>query len=227
ELLPREGTGESAFWSYPVEVFDHSRTESTSLGDFISENGVENLGYRRITYLRNETYPSTIRDWNITLGSDPDFASGDGYFFQVATSAEIGVVPRNFMEISGEGRIEDLSVFGKTPRVITLERFETALRSSDHSERMFVGNEHAPTFGMEIIRRVPDDQSALASLFNSAVGIETAEECDLFIGHVQDRSDPMKLYVVVVDGRTGEIISTAEAEGLCIFLVNRYGLDLA
>ncbi|MFO8050475.1 MAG: hypothetical protein R6V01_02095 [Thermoplasmatota archaeon] len=227
DLLPQKGSGDTAFWSSPQEVFDHSTSNSQRLQEFISDCGLQNLGCRRITYMRNESLPGTMRDWNITLGSDPETASGDGYYIKVATPHEVGAVSRRWKEISDEGKLFDAPSSRKSRDVITLQDFETSLRSSVHSDRMFVGSEHSSTFGMEMIRRGSDGKKPYSSLLNSALGLERASEKDIFIGHVQDRGDPLKLYVVVVDGRDGAIISTAEIEGLATFLINRYGLDLA
>lgn len=226
-MLPESGTGDSAFWSSPAEVFELGMAESEQLRKYLDEEGSGSIGYRRISYHRNDSFSTSVKDWNITLGSERAHASGSGYYLQVAVSPTIGRIPRNWMEVSAEGSIPGISSTPLSEGVITLDEFENSLRSSVYEDKMFVGTEHSSNFGMEIIRRGPEGQYGVIPFINSIIGIEKASESNIFIGHVQDRSDPLKLYVVVVDGSTGEIISNAESEGLSTLMINRYGLDPA
>ena len=64
-------------------------------------------------------------------------------------------------------------------------------------------------------------------MFFNLIGIEREHAQDLFICHVPDDSDPMKYYIVVVDGTLGEIISETEISGSATLLISSFGLTLA
>ncbi|MFW3146227.1 MAG: hypothetical protein ACMUIE_05400 [Thermoplasmatota archaeon] len=218
-FLPDEGSGDTCFWSSPRDAYDHAMDV-----DGRSLRGSGDMTLSRISYHRNDSRGAPTRTWNITLSSP---GSSTGLYFEVDVSPEVGPLGTSVMELTKVGNCPTMAPGRERPDLITLEQLETTLRSSPYADRMFVGKEHSSTYALELIIRGSAGAGALSSLMHSAMGVERLSGRELFVSHVQDRSDPMTYYIVVVDGSTGEIISSTEASGLCTVLFRTYGIDLS
>ncbi|MGA1848731.1 MAG: hypothetical protein ACMUHB_05255 [Thermoplasmatota archaeon] len=226
EPVPVEG-GDTYFWSSPVECLDHAANEGNIISDFISEHGRERTTSFASSYYRNESIMGGSRVWNITLVAPDGNAPYPAISFQVASQVGSDILGLKRLELISESRHTVPAYPDPARSMISLHDHETALKICPLADRMISGVDYTASYGLDIISRDGRGKGPLSTLLYATLGMEREHARDLFISHSVDRYDPLKIYIVVVDGYSGEVLSYTEASGFGTLLLNSYGLDLA
>ncbi len=223
-LLPREGS-ETKFRSVPEEALQTCLEQGSNLKEYTNRNGWDGLSLIESDYYRIDGLePAWI--WNITLSTDPIDGISKTLQFEVGVEGGLLVDQRRFHligESSGNSPIHP----DPTREMITLHDNERVIQDTDLSDQFFRGEDYSNSYKLDIIRRGTACCDIGSVLFMNMLGVERAHVQDLFISSSIDRKDPSIMYLAVVDGSTGELISTTVIEGAAIPLFNAYGFDLA
>jgi hypothetical protein len=223
-LLPQEG-GETCFRSLPEEVLDICLSEGTILSDHIDSRGFEGLSLKEGEYYRiDNADPQWV--WNITLSSKGDSALFDTYTFEVGVEGG-GIIGQRRFQLLSESKGQSLMHPDSGRPLISLASNEMILKGSDIQSHFFRGEEYSSSYRLDILRRGTTACDMGSLMFMNLLGVERAQVTDLFISSAIDRKDPSKMHLAVIDGRTGDLISTTEFEGAFVPLFNSYGFELA
>ncbi|MBN1390063.1 MAG: hypothetical protein JXA22_05415 [Candidatus Thermoplasmatota archaeon] len=227
-MVVSSGSGESSFYSTPEECLGTAIEKGSHLGDFIERYGEDGITTYRSVYYRNDTGLSGSRIWNITLCGPETDGITPALSFEVLTQpGGSSVLDRRKMELLSEN--EHILTTSPDPSrsMISLSDFEELLSTSRYSDRFMISRQYAPGMVLEIVNRGSSGASPFSTLLYNVVGMERMHDRDLFICHVPDIYDPMKIYILVIDGTHGRIVSETAASGFCTLLFSSYGLDLA
>jgi hypothetical protein len=219
--------GETNFWSSPMECLDLAMDEGDIVADFFTEHGREKITSCASSYYRNESIMGGSRIWNITLVAASGNAPYPSTSFQVASQVGSDRLGLKRLEIVSESKHKSPVAPTPSRSIITLSEHENILRNCPFSDDMFMGLDYSSSYGLDVISRDGNGKGPLSTLLYATLGMEREHAKDLFISHAVDRYDPLKIYIVVVDGDTGEVLSYTEASGFGTLLLNSYGLDLA
>jgi hypothetical protein len=219
---------ENSFWGAPRECLDLAISEGSIVPDFIDSYGPGSISMSSSSYYKNDTGISGFRIWNLTLAGPSNSGRTPACSFEVSIQTTgNGVLDRKRMELISEQFQSTLISPDPNRHVITLSDFEDLLQGSKHSDKYFISKQFDPEMGLEILTRGDGGTGPLSTLIFNLMGMEREHAQDLFICHVPDQSDPMRYYIVVVDGTIGEIISETEISGFTTLLINSFGLDQA
>ena len=222
-----EEGGDTYFWASPGECLDQVLEEGSLAADLISEYGQERITSCSSRYYRNESIKGGSRIWNITLVASSGDAPYPCVSFQVASQVGSDILGLKRLELVSERRHTSPVAPDPSRNMITLFDNENILKNSPFNDRMFMGVDYASSYGLDVISRDAGGKGPLSTLLYTMLGMEREHSRDVFVSHAGDRYDPMKIFIVVVDGYSGNILSTTEASGFGTLLLNSYGLDLA
>ncbi|MBN1540358.1 MAG: hypothetical protein JW939_09460 [Candidatus Thermoplasmatota archaeon] len=227
-MVVADGSGESSFVSTPRECLQFAREESALIGGFIERFGEVNVTMFRSVYFRNETGLTGSRVWNVTLCGPETGEEVPALSFSVLTqTGGSSFMDRRKMTLLSENEHFLTTRPDPSRNLISLSDFEELLSTSKYSDRYMMSRQYAPGSVIDIVNRGNSGPSPFSTLLYNVLGMEREYGKDLFICHVLDPSDPMKIYISVIDGTRGRIVSETEATGLCALLFSSYGLDLA
>ncbi len=223
-LLPREGS-ETKFRSVLEEALQTCLEQGSNLKEYVNRNGWEGLSLIEADYYRMDgVEPSWV--WNITLSTDQVDGISKTLQFEVGVEGGLLVDQRRFYLI-GESTGSSPIHPDPTREMITLEENEKVIEDTDLSDQFFRGDGYSNSYSLDIIRRGTACCDIGSVLFMNMLGVERAHVQDLFISSSVDRKDPSMMYLAVVDGSSGSLISTTVIEGATVPLFNAYGFDLA
>jgi len=222
--IPEEG-GDTEFRASPREVLDFCMDQSSHLKGMIDQYGPDDLTFVTISYSRNDT-TDRLWNWNITIASPPVDGISDTLSLEVSVDGG-GIIEQTRFNLVGETMGKGFRYPDPGRHLITLRTFEENLRRSDYADPMFRMDTFSQTFKLDIMSKGDTSSSIGSVLFMNILGVERARTGDLFISRVLDRSDPSRMYVVVMNGGSGNVIQTMNVQGAGVALFNTYGFDLA
>ncbi|MGA1793593.1 MAG: hypothetical protein ACMUHM_06550 [Thermoplasmatota archaeon] len=220
--------GETSFWATPAECLEVAMDQGELVPIFVEMYGAERITSFRSVYLKNDTGLSGSRVWNITLcGPDRDGAAPAVSFEVRAQAAGASLMDRKKLELISENEHSMVLSADPSRRMLSLSGFQNILSASGNAENFFISKQFSPNMVLDVVHRGNGGSSPFSTLLYNMIGMEREHAGDLYICHVPDTSDPMRTYIVVVDGTEGKLVSETVASGFCTLLFNSYELDLA
>jgi hypothetical protein len=224
DIMPEEG-GDTELRSNPEQAFDLCMEKGVHLKQLIDENGMGSISLLDLKYSRNDTR-DRMWTWNITVASPPVDGISDTVTFLVGVEGG-GLLDQTRSSLISEVQGSRFRYPTPERELISLHMNEERLKGSSFKDHFFIGNDHSPSYELDILRR-GDGQCDMASiLFMNMLGFQKAQVKDLFISSAIDISDPSIMYILVVNGNSGEVLSTAEIHGAGVTMLKNYGFDLA
>ncbi|MGA1820311.1 MAG: hypothetical protein ACMUHU_04800 [Thermoplasmatota archaeon] len=220
--------GETSFWATPAECLETALDQGDLVPRFVERYGAGRITSSRSVYVKNDTGLSGSRVWNITLcGPERDGAT-PAVTFEVGTQAAgTSLVDRKRMELLSEEEHSTVLSADPSRSMLSLSGFQDLLSTSSIAGNFFISKQFSPNMVLDAVHRGNGGSSPFSTLLYNMIGMEREHAGDLYICHVPDTSDPMRTYIVVVDGTQGKLVSETVASGFCTLLFNSYGLDLA
>jgi hypothetical protein len=223
-LIPEEG-GDTEFRSSPREILEFYLEQGGYLEEMIERYGWDDLSVIDLSYTKNDTV-DVMWTWNITIASPPTDGLSETVTFEIGVEGG-GILDQKRFSLVSENKGFGFRYSDPERGFATLLDNENILRSSDFNDIFFRSDGYANSFGFDVLRRGTTCSDVGSILFMNMLGVERADVNDLFISSALDRTDRSIMYLVVVDGEDGSLISTTQLEGASVYLFNAYGFDLA
>ena len=223
-LVPDEG-GETPFRSEPVEAVEFCLEYGNLLPELKNDHSWDRISAINIVYEKNDTV-DRMWTWNITLAAPPVEGVSETVMFEVGVEGG-GIIDKKRFTLISEQKGSGFRYADPTREMITLYENEEILKETESGDLFFRSDDHSNSYRLDIIRRGNSCSDVGSVLFMNMLGVDKAQVKDVFISRVLDRTNPSKMYIVVIDGTEGDLISTTTLEGAGVPLFNAYDFDLA
>ncbi len=223
-LVPDEG-GETPFRSAPMEAVEFCLEEGYILSELNNDHSGDLISTIDLVYEKNDTV-DRMWTWNITMAAPPVEGISDIVTFEVGVEGG-GIIDKKRFTLISEQKGSGFRYVDPNREMITLYENDEILRGTESGDIFFRSEDHSSSYRLDIIRRGNTGSDVGSVLFMNMLGVEKAQVKDVFISRVLDRTNPSKMYIVVIDGTEGDLISTTTLEGAGVPLFNAYDFDLA
>lgn len=223
-IVPSEG-GDTLFRGTPQEALSTARSDGEFLNSLSDKYGWDTLTFIDASYAKNDEV-DTIWIWNITVAAPPSNGISEAVRFSVGVEGG-GILDLKRFTLLSEEVTSVIRYPDPRREVITLSEGEDELESSVYKDSFFRNDEYSSGYKLDMVSRGDTCSNIQSIVFMNILGIDRAEISDLHISRAVDRVDPARMYLVVIDGTDGSIVSETELEGAGITLLNAYGFDLA